>query len=104
MLVAAGRSKLEAEVTRLVATLTSLASYQDVTRLVATLTSLASYQDADIRILSLQCLASVMDLPYHLLHPLRKQVVTTVMLAVDDNMRRVRQQAVKCLSVWNNGP
>ncbi len=88
MLVAAGRSKLEAE----------------VTRLVATLTSLASYQDADIRILSLQCLASVMDLPYHLLHPLRKQVVTTVMLAVDDNMRRVRQQAVKCLSVWSNGP
>ncbi|KAA6427990.1 MAG: MMS19 nucleotide excision repair protein [Trebouxia sp. A1-2] len=83
-----GRSKLEAE----------------VTRLVATLTSLASYQDADIRILSLQCLVSLMDLPYHLLHPLRKQVVATVMLTVDDNMRRVRQQAVKCLSVWSNGP
>ena len=86
--MATGRSKLEAE----------------VTRLVATLTSLASYQDADIRILSLQCLVSLMDLPYHLLHPLRKQVVATVMLTVDDNMRRVRQQAVKCLSVWSNGP
>ena len=45
-----------------------------------------------------------MELPYHLLHPLRKQVVTAVMLTVDDNMRRVRQQAVKCLSVWSNGP
>ena len=45
-----------------------------------------------------------MELPYHLLHPLRKQVVTTVMLAVDDNMRRVRQQAAKCLGVWSNGP
>jgi hypothetical protein len=88
MLVATGRSKLEAE----------------VTRLVATLTSLTSYQDADIRILSLQCLASVMELPYHLLHPLRKEVVAAVMLAVDDNMRRVRQQAVKCLGVWSNGP
>ncbi|KAL0055388.1 hypothetical protein WJX82_011614 [Trebouxia sp. C0006] len=83
----AGRSKLEAE----------------VTRLVATLTSLTSYQDADIRILGLQCLASVMELPYHLLHPLRKEVVAAVMLAVDDNMRRVRQQAVKCLGVWSNG-
>ena len=45
-----------------------------------------------------------MELPYHLLHPLRKQVVTAVMLTVDDNMRRVRQQAVKCLGVWSNGP
>ncbi|DBA97294.1 TPA: mms19 nucleotide excision repair [Trebouxia sp. C0004] len=83
-----GRSKLEAE----------------VTRLVATLTSLASYQDADVRILSLQCLASVMELPYHLLHPLHKQVMAAVMLAVDDNMRCVRQHAVKCLSVWSTGP
>ena len=76
----------------------------EVTRLVATLTSLISYKDADTRILSLQCLASVMDLPYHLLHPLRKQVLAAVIPAVDDNKRRVRQHAVKCLNVWTSGP
>ena len=83
-----GRSSLEAE----------------VTRLVATLTSLTSNADAAMRVLSLQCLVSSMDLPYHLLHPLRKQVLAAVLSAVDDDKRRVRQEAVKCRRVWSSGP
>ena len=86
--VTTGRSSLEAE----------------VTRLVATLTSLTSNADATMRVLSLQCLVSCMDLPYHLLHPLRKQVLAAVLSAVDDDKRRVRQEAVKCRGVWSSGP
>jgi len=76
----------------------------EVGRLVTTLTSLASYADADMRVVSLQCLVSIMDLPYHMLHPLRKQVLGAVLLAVDDDKRHVRQEAVKCLNVWSSGP
>ena len=78
------------------------ATEPEVQRLVSTLISLSSYEAMDMRACSLQCLVSVMDLPYHLLHPLRKQVLTALALRVDDHKRRVRQEAVKCLKVWSN--
>ena len=74
----------------------------EVQRLVSTLISLSSYEAMDMRMRSLQCLVAVMDLPYHLLHPLRKQVLAALALHVDDKKRCVRQEAVKCLKVWSN--
>ena len=43
-----------------------------------------------------------MELPYHLLHPLRKQVLAALASSIDDNKRRVRQEAVKCLKIWSS--
>lgn len=74
----------------------------EVQRTISTLVSLTSCIDSGLRVGSLQCLVVSMDLPYHLLHPLRKQVLVALASSIDDNKRRVRQEAVKCLKVWSS--
>lgn len=74
----------------------------EVQRTISTLVSLTSCIDSSLRVGSLQCLVVSMDLPYHLLHPLRKQVLVALASSIDDNKRRVRQEAVKCLKVWSS--
>lgn len=74
----------------------------EVQRIISTLTSLTYCNESDLRVGSLQCLVVIMELPYHLLHPHRKQVLAALASSIDDNKRRVRQEAVKCLKVWSS--
>ena len=74
----------------------------EIQAIISTLISLTRSKDSSLRVGSLQCLVVVMELPYHLLHPLRKQVLAALASSIDDNKRRVRQEAVKCLKVWSN--
>ncbi|KAL3149263.1 hypothetical protein ABBQ32_002080 [Trebouxia sp. C0010 RCD-2024] len=74
----------------------------EVQRVISTLICLTCCKDCDLRQGSLQCLVAMMDLPYHLLHPLRKQVLAALASSIDDNKRRVRQEAVRCLKVWSS--
>lgn len=58
---------------------------------------------AEVRVVSLHCLQAMLKMPYHLLHPHKKEVVAALASAVDDNKRRVRQEAVKCRKAWVSG-
>lgn len=74
----------------------------EVQTIIPTLISLTCSKQSSLRVSSLQCLIVIMDLPYHLLHPLRKQVLAALASSIDDNIRRVRQEAVKCLKAWSS--
>lgn len=60
-------------------------------------------KSAEVRVVSVQCLAAMLKMPYHLLHPQRKQVVAALALAVDDNKRNVRLEAIRCRKAWVSG-
>lgn len=57
---------------------------------------------ASVREVAVMCLTGCMSLPYHLLHPHRRQVLAAVMLALDDDKRAVRKAAVMCRSSWSS--
>ena len=76
----------------------------EASQILPTLLSLVSFHGAaEVRIVSLQCLQSTLKMPYHLLHPHKKDVVAALALALDDNKRGVRQEAVKCRKAWVSG-
>ena len=76
----------------------------DVPKLVASLVKLTSFSGAaQVRVVSIQCLAAMLQMPYHLLHSQTKEVLAALALAVDDNKRHVRQEAVKCRKAWASG-
>ncbi|GFR44058.1 hypothetical protein Agub_g5218, partial [Astrephomene gubernaculifera] len=50
---------------------------------------------------AMRCCTDLMDaVPYHVLHPLRQQVLGCIVRALDDNRRSVRQLAVRARRVW----
>ncbi|KAG2484700.1 hypothetical protein HYH03_016528 [Edaphochlamys debaryana] len=50
---------------------------------------------------ALRCVLALMDaVPYHVLHPMRQQVLRCVTRTLDDNKRGIRQLAVKARRVW----
>ncbi|GIL46511.1 hypothetical protein Vafri_3508 [Volvox africanus] len=56
---------------------------------------------ASVREEALRCCSGLVDsLPYHVLHPLRQQVLGCVMRRLDDDKRSVRQLAVRARRVW----
>jgi hypothetical protein len=57
---------------------------------------------AGVREVALMCLTGCMGLPYHTLHPHRRQVLAAVMVALDDDRRAVRKAAVACRSAWSS--
>jgi hypothetical protein len=57
---------------------------------------------AAVREVCLMCLTSCMSLPYHLLHPHRRQVLAAVTAALDDDRRAVRRAAVLCKGAWGS--
>ena len=52
------------------------------------------------RLAALSCLESLASLPYHVIHPYRKQVVKATVGACDDRKRRVRLLASTCRQKW----
>ena len=52
------------------------------------------------RLAALSCLESLASLPYHVIHPYRKQVVKVTVDACDDRKRRVRLLASTCRQKW----
>jgi hypothetical protein len=57
---------------------------------------------AGVREVALMCLTGCMGLPYHTLHPHRRQVLAAVMVALDDDRRSVRKAAVGCRGAWSS--
>ncbi|GIM12307.1 hypothetical protein Vretimale_15671 [Volvox reticuliferus] len=58
---------------------------------------------ASVREEALRCCSGLVDsLPYHVLHPLRQQVLGCVVQRLDDNKRGVRQLAVQARRVWGD--
>ncbi|GIM12304.1 hypothetical protein Vretimale_15670, partial [Volvox reticuliferus] len=58
---------------------------------------------ASVREEALRCCSGLVDsLPYHVLHPLRQQVLGCVVQRLDDNKRCVRQLAVQARRVWGD--
>jgi len=52
------------------------------------------------RLAALSCLDSLASLPYHVIHPYRKQVAKATVDACDDRKRRVRLLASTCRQKW----
>jgi len=57
---------------------------------------------AAVREVAVMCVTSSMNLPYHLLHPHKRQVMAAVTAALDDDRRAVRKAAVLCRSTWSS--
>lgn len=71
-------------------------------QLVSALLALAAHRpSAAVRETALQCLMLLLEMPYTALHPYRRAVGAALAVAVDDNRRAVRLQAVRCRQAWS---
>lgn len=70
-------------------------------RLVPAVVALTAYRPSPgVREAALRCLQALLKLPYSALHPYRREILTAVAAATDDNKRTVRATAAKCREAW----
>jgi len=75
-----------------------------ISTLIPFLLSLITWTDSmDVRISALSCLTEIgKRFEYHVIFPMRTEVINKVVFALDDPKRLVRNQAVKCSNTWHH--
>ena len=53
-----------------------------------------------VRVSSLECLEEISTFPYHLLFPIKEEILDGIDISLDDRRRDVRSQAVRCKMFW----